>query len=183
MSSVNDSLNNTLNNGTLNNTTNEVYFKNEYISIRDWILVIAFSLIISFGVVGNAIVCYVFGYKKKRHRRSTTEWLILYLGIIDLLASILNPPLYIYWTVTHYSKWHFGYLGCKILPVLGPIMTSASLGILLIFAIDRYLAIVVTILWSGNLEDYNNRMYYKHCIIDFKLCALYQNFTNISFLW
>ena len=112
------------------------------VTVGDWLLVVAFLLIISTGVVGNALVCYVFGYKKKSRRRSTTEWLILYLGIIDLMSSTFNPSLYIYWTVTHYRSWHFGYIGCKILPALGPIMTSASAGVLLIFALDRYLAIV-----------------------------------------
>ena len=113
------------------------------LKVEEWLLILAFCVILVSGTLGNILVIFVFGYKKKSKTRSTTEWLILYLGIIDLFASIFNPPLFIYWTVTRYqSKWPFGRLGCKILPALGPITTSASAGILLIFAIDRYMAIV-----------------------------------------
>ena len=108
----------------------------------EWGLIIAFGLIFLTGVVGNAFVIYVFGYKRKSRYRLTSEWLILYLGVVDFLSSILNPPLYIYWTYTHYKDWHFGDIGCKIIPALGPIMSSVSSGLLIIFAIDRYLAVV-----------------------------------------
>ncbi|XP_057300675.1 neuropeptides B/W receptor type 1-like [Hydractinia symbiolongicarpus] len=110
------------------------------VTFSEWLLVFAFIVIMVTGVVGNLLVCYVFGVKKKL--KSTTEWLILYLGVIDLLTSVFNPTLYIFWTLTHYSKWPFGYYGCKILPAIGPIMTAASGGVLLIFGIDRFLAIV-----------------------------------------
>ncbi|XP_065643161.1 bombesin receptor subtype-3 [Hydra vulgaris] len=106
------------------------------------LLVIAFTLILSIGVVGNAFVIYTFGVKLKSNHRSTTELLTLYLGVIDLLSSFLNPSFFIYLTIIDYRRWHFGKIGCKIIPTLGPIMTSISSGLLLILAIDRYLAVV-----------------------------------------
>ncbi|XP_012554715.2 melanopsin isoform X1 [Hydra vulgaris] len=106
------------------------------------LLVTAFTLILSIGVIGNLFVIYVFGRKLKSNHRSTTELLILYLGITDLLSSILNPSLFIYWTLTNYSRWDFGNFGCHVFPTVGPIMTSISSGLLITFAIDRYIAIV-----------------------------------------
>lgn len=49
---------------------------------------------------------------------------------------------FIYLTITRYKQWHFGYVGCKIIPAFGPITTTASAGMLLLFAADRYRAIV-----------------------------------------
>ncbi|XP_047130990.1 lysophosphatidic acid receptor 6 [Hydra vulgaris] len=106
------------------------------------LLITAFTLILITGVVGNAFVIYTFGVKIKSNHRSTTELLTLYLGIIDLLSSFLNPSFFIYITIIGYRRWHFGKIGCQIIPSLGPIMTSISSGLLLIFAIDRYLAVV-----------------------------------------
>jgi len=108
-------------------------------TIQDWCLVAIFLIIMISGVVGNLLVIYVFGNKKDKR---STEFLIFYLGIIDLMTSIFNPPLNIYWILTHFEKWHFGALGCKILPAIGPTMTTASGWVLLIFAVERYCAIV-----------------------------------------
>ena len=112
------------------------------LKIKHYFLVLAFCLIFVVGVLGNILVCYVFGVRRTR-RRSTTEWLILYLGVVDLLASLFNPPLYIYWTLTQHRTWHFGEVACKLLPGIGQVMTTASAGILLIIAVDRYMAIVM----------------------------------------
>ena len=129
-------------NDTNNNNTQYAVLPTFGLSTRDAILISAFSLIFVVGVVGNCLVCYVFGSRKSR-RRTTTEWLILYLGIVDLLASLFHPPLQIYWAVTKHRVWHFGLIGCKIIPSIGPIMTSASAGILCLIAIDRFVAIVI----------------------------------------
>ena len=128
-------------NDTVNDTTQSLW---PPLTLKDYILVFAFGLICTLGVLGNALVIYVFGFRKNRTRhRSTTEWLILYLGIVDFLASLINPPLYIFWTVTHFSIWPFGAAACKFLPAFGQITITASSGILLILAMDRYCAIVM----------------------------------------
>ncbi|XP_012555126.1 C-X-C chemokine receptor type 1 [Hydra vulgaris] len=113
----------------------------EEITLSESCLIAAFALILVTGVFGNAFVIFIFGNKKSNHR-STTDSLILYLGIVDFLTSFFNPLLYIYWTITKYQRWDFGNLGCQIIPSIGPIMTSVSSGLLLILAIDRYIAIV-----------------------------------------
>ena len=111
------------------------------LNVKECLLAAALSLLFMCGVIGNALVIYAFGYKKKSRHTSSTEKLILYLAFIDFFASIFNPFLFMYLTITRYIKWHFGYIGCKILPAIGPITTTASAGILLLFAVDRYKAI------------------------------------------
>ncbi|XP_065643810.1 neuropeptides B/W receptor type 1 [Hydra vulgaris] len=126
---------------TSNLTKNTILCLNKDL-ISEKLLLAALTLILVTGVTGNAFVIYVFGCKRKSSCKSTTELLILCLGITDLLSSFFNPSLYIYWTITNYCQWDFGYLGCHIVPSIGPIMTSISSGLLLIFAIDRYIAVV-----------------------------------------
>lgn len=98
------------------------------------------ALILVIGSVGNTVVCYVFGMQHKK-RRSVPETLFLYLGAIDLVSSIVNPSLYIYWTVTKYARWDFGIVGCKLLVPLAPISVTLSALIILIIAVDRYFII------------------------------------------
>ncbi|XP_065659799.1 somatostatin receptor type 2 isoform X3 [Hydra vulgaris] len=115
----------------------------------EWALCTTFGIIFLIGVVGNASVIYEFGFKKKSEQRLTADCLILYLGIADFLSLLFNPLLYIYFTVTRYQQWHFGSYGCKIIPAIGQIMSSISIGVLLIFAVDRYLAIISPIKGSA----------------------------------
>ena len=112
------------------------------LNTREYLLVVAYSMILLCGVLGNALVIYIFGYKKKSQQTLSTEKLIFYLAVIDFFASLFNPVQFIYLTITRYKQWHFGYVGCKIIPAFGPITTTASAGMLLLFAVDRYRAIV-----------------------------------------
>ena len=111
------------------------------VSAFDIMLYGAFSLIFIIGTVGNSMVCYVFGWKRRKIR-PPPETLFFYLGIVDLIASIINPLLYIYWKFTKYKRWDFGYIGCKILVPLNPISVTMSALLILIIAIDRCMIIV-----------------------------------------
>ena len=128
--------NDTLDNGS-NKTKSVAGNGNDYFTI---ILLTMMALILVIGTVGNSVVCYVFGFKQRK-RRSVPETLFLYLGAIDLTSSIVNPSLYIYWTITKYSRWDFGIVGCKILASLAPISVTLSALIILIIAVDRYFVI------------------------------------------
>ena len=122
------------------NTTSAIAFGP--LTVREWLLITAFSIIFLCGVIGNRLVIFIFGYKKKPKKTSSTERLILYLAIIVFFASLFNPLLFTYLIVTRQKQWHFGYVGCKIIPAFGPITTTASAGMLLLFAVDRYRAII-----------------------------------------
>lgn len=143
-------------------TTCEMHFK-------DIVLVFLYVVVIILGVVGNACICYIFGYRN-HHSKTVTELLIVYLAIFDLLASIFAPFVFMYWILTC-STWHFGIIGCKILPLLSRVFINISVGIILILAVDRFqaicipfrgqfakknihIAVIVTILLSFVCESY-----------------------------
>ena len=121
-------------------TTSLINETNDHLT-QDVIAVLLFSFITCFGTFGNLLVIYVFGYKCKKHR-SSHQTLMLLLGIVDFISAITNPFLFIYFITTDYKRWDFGLIGCKTIPITGPVSTHISAGILLIMAISRDRAIV-----------------------------------------
>ncbi|XP_066930682.1 C5a anaphylatoxin chemotactic receptor 1-like [Clytia hemisphaerica] len=107
---------------------------------RDVLLISCFAVIFLIGVAGNLLVCYVF-LRRQTNSLSTMELLIVFLAVADLIASIFNPLVFIYWTVTFHKAWHFGWIGCKILPSLTRITVTVSFGIILIITVDRCVVI------------------------------------------
>ena len=110
------------------------------LTISDKLTITAFALILVLGVFGNAYVIYVFLFTFKQ--RTVTETMLIYLAFVDLFASLINPVLFIYWITTKYKRWDFGMAGCKLLPPVGPISTTASTAIIIVICIDRYRSIV-----------------------------------------
>ena len=118
--------------------------KNPFLDSLNWkdtVLIVCFCLIFVVGVTGNLLVCYVFKIRAKAPL-SVMETLICYLALFDLLSSIINPAMYIYWTVTYRERWHFGLAGCIILSSSTRIFLNMSFGIIIIIALDRYFLIV-----------------------------------------
>ena len=110
------------------------------LTLSNKVAIAAFIMILIIGVFGNAYVIYTFGYTFKK--QTATETMLIYLAFVDMFASLVNPLLYIYWIMTGFSRWDFGVIGCKILPPVGPISTTASSAIIIIICIDRYRSIV-----------------------------------------
>ena len=110
------------------------------LTISNKLAIVAFLLILVIGTFGNAYVIYVFAFTFKK--RTVTETMLIYLAFVDLFASLINPLLFIYWITTQFSRWDFGIVGCKILPPVGPISTTASSAIIIVICIDRYRSIV-----------------------------------------
>ncbi|XP_057308040.1 melanin-concentrating hormone receptor 1-like [Hydractinia symbiolongicarpus] len=123
------------------NQTNSTQVFTERLSTLNRCLIFGFSLVFCIGVLGNSFIIYVFGNKRNKVL-SKVEISILFLAVADLIASTGNPLMFIYYTVTNYQRWDFGEVGCKTLPVLGPVATCWSQGIILIMAIDRDRSIV-----------------------------------------
>ena len=124
-----------------NNSTTMLLPESECVAhFKDVLLFTLYALLILIGVTGNACICYIFGYRNNQIK-TVTEILILYLAVFDFLASIFGPFIFMYWIITCSKRWHFGYIGCKILPLLSRIFVNISLGIILILAVDRYRAI------------------------------------------
>lgn len=94
------------------------------------------------------------------------ERLMLMLGVVDFIASLTNPAYYIY-QISYKRAFHFGPILCRIIPALGPIFTSISLGIILIMAIDRDRAVVTPFKDQFKLRDI-----YKAVMVTVVLCVL-----------
>ena len=110
---------------------------------REIVMMICFCIVFLVGVIGNLLILLVFIPRLKV--RGHLDLLIVYLGVVDLLASVFGPMVFIYWISTCYARWDFGSLGCKILPSLSRISVNVSIGVVLIMAIDRCNAITATI--------------------------------------
>ena len=141
----NNTLNSTTFNKTLNsaNTTKRPPVRMGPCELRypDYIQLFVYTLVMILGIFGNASICYCFGLFHKTARKTVSEVLILYLAVVDFCASIFTPFVFIYWIATCYGQWHFGTLGCKVLPFLGRVFINISVGIICILALDRYRAI------------------------------------------
>ena len=129
---------------------------------------ISFSLILILGSIGNALVIYVYGIagSERRRRFMKFERLMLMLGVVDFIASITNPLYYIYMIVRK-NDFNMGEAMCKIVPALGPLFTSISLGIILIMAIDRDRAVATPFKTQFDLKSI-----YKAVALTILLCVL-----------
>ena len=106
------------------------------LTVTECVCLAAMFAILMAGTFGNSLVIFVFGCKKRK--RTSYETLLLTLGIVDLFGSLLTPALFIYWTLTDYKQWHFGEIGCKIIPSVLPVNVSISQGILILISFERY---------------------------------------------
>ena len=147
----------TTNQSSMNNTTASLQQTATMLRDFEWIdimLIVSFILVFVIGISGNSLVCYFFNNNQNRLRGMAK--MIYYLAVVDLLASIINPALYLYWQVTFNRKWHFGYFGCKVLPMLAKCPITISCGIILLITIDRCL--VISRPFHPQLNDRHLRM-------------------------
>ena len=107
----------------------------------DLVAVVIMCGIFLIGVIGNLMVIYIFGVKPGKSRKRFESFLLT-LGVIDLISSIIVPFPFVYLTVTDYQVWHFGKLGCKIIPSFLQISVTVSQGVLIMISYERYQAIV-----------------------------------------
>ncbi|XP_034043662.1 neuropeptide Y receptor type 2 [Thalassophryne amazonica] len=102
------------------------------------ILILAYSTIILFGVIGNSLVIYVV-YTFK-NLRTVTNFFIVNLAIADLLVNTLCLPFTLVYTL--YGEWKFGRALCFLLPFAQGVAVHVSTITLNVIALDRYRSIV-----------------------------------------
>ncbi|XP_028831624.1 neuropeptide Y receptor type 2 [Denticeps clupeoides] len=102
------------------------------------LLILAYSTIILFGVIGNAMVIYVV-YKFKA-LRTVTNFFIANLAVADLLVNMLCLPFTLMYTL--HGEWKFGRALCFILPFAQGLAVHISTITLNVIALDRYRSIV-----------------------------------------
>ena len=146
------------------NTTEWVHQENS-LTTEDYILISLYGVIFSIGVPGNLIVIYVL--RGRNGKKSTIQMLVCYLAIADMLGCVVSPVLFIYWQVTLYKKWHFGYIGCKVLPSMTRLPTDISLCIIIIFTIDK--CYIICQPFKGHFSKNKIRLSVVTCIV---LCMI-----------
>lgn len=117
--------------------------------VLKYVCITCFSCIMLVGVVGNLLVLYAFLFVKKlatagcrsKHSLTPMELVICYLAFIDLLTSIFNPIIYIYFELTHYTSWGFGPELCILGPGLMSVFSTMSFGMILVITIERCISI------------------------------------------
>lgn len=102
------------------------------------VLILAYSTIILFGVIGNSLVIYVV-YKFKT-LRTVTNFFIVNLAVADLLVNTLCLPFTLVYTL--YGEWKFGRVLCFMLPCAQGMAVHVSTITLNIIALDRHRSIV-----------------------------------------
>ncbi|KAK2817246.1 hypothetical protein Q5P01_025437 [Channa striata] len=101
-------------------------------------LILAYSTIILFGVIGNSLVIYVV-YKFK-NLRTVTNFFIVNLAVADLLVNMLCLPFTLINTLC--GEWKFGQVLCFMLPCAQGTAVHVSTITLNIIALDRHRSIV-----------------------------------------
>ncbi|XP_074518674.1 neuropeptide Y receptor type 2 [Halichoeres trimaculatus] len=101
-------------------------------------LILAYSTIILFGVIGNSLVIYVVFKFKNLH--TVTNFFIVNLAVADLLVNTLCLPFTLVYTL--YGEWKFGQVLCFMLPCAQGIAVHVSIITLNVIALDRHRSIV-----------------------------------------
>lgn len=97
---------------------------------------IFYGLVFFFGTVGNIIVFYVIGYRKKK--RNGGDFYILSLACADFLSSVFVPMVMLNDLITDFSDWFYGEMMCHALPAITPVTLCASSWSLVLISLDRY---------------------------------------------
>ncbi|EDO48354.1 predicted protein [Nematostella vectensis] len=106
-------------------------------------IVVEFTMFFLFGlfaIVGNAMVCAAI-YRQPR-LRVTTNYYVAALAIFDIFQSCVSLPLVLGVIVT--GRWPYGRVVCHIQGFSVPMFGFASILILLLIALNRYVKIIKT---------------------------------------
>ncbi|XP_030622216.1 neuropeptide Y receptor Y7 [Chanos chanos] len=102
------------------------------------ILIMAYSLIILLGLVGNALVIYMIILY--RNMRTVTNYFIANLALADLMVDTLCLPFTLVYTLM--DEWKFGAVMCHMVPYAQALSVHVSIMTLTVIALERYRCIV-----------------------------------------
>ncbi|KAK1886724.1 Neuropeptide Y receptor type 2 [Dissostichus eleginoides] len=102
------------------------------------VLILAYSIIIVFGVIGNSLVIYVVYMFK--NLQTVTNFFIVNLAVADLLVNTLCLPFTLVNTL--YGEWKFGQVLCFMLPCAQGLAVHVSTITMNVIALDRHRSIV-----------------------------------------
>ncbi|MEE6519351.1 hypothetical protein FKM82_031106 [Ascaphus truei] len=102
------------------------------------ILIVAYSLIILLGLVGNSLVIYMI--VKYKNMRTVTNFFIANLALADIMVDSLCLPFTLVYTLM--DEWKFGLVLCHLFPYAQAMSVNVSTLTLTVIALDRYWCIV-----------------------------------------
>lgn len=102
------------------------------------IIIVAFSVLIMFGALGNGLVCYV--VFRNTQMRTPRNIFIINLAISDLTLCLFTQPLNLYRLLN--SQWHLGAFMCKFSAMLQGTNVFVSTISITAIALDRFQVIV-----------------------------------------
>ncbi|XP_071394401.1 trace amine-associated receptor 13c-like [Centroberyx affinis] len=103
-----------------------------------------------------------------RQLHTPTNVLLLSLAVSDLLVGLLVMPVAI---TTLHSCWYLGNLICALFQFVGLILTSASVGNMVLISVDRYAAICYPLRYSSMIT--NSRV--TICVSLCWMCSVFFN--------
>ena len=101
-----------------------------------YITYIVYGIVFFFGIIGNIIVLYVVGYRKKK--RNSGDLYVVALACTDFLSSVIECVIMLNHMITHFSGWLYGEVLCYILPGTSQATTCASGWVLVLISLNRY---------------------------------------------
>ena len=113
---------------------------------RHLITIIAYSLIILISLCGNSLVLKMILTKKKL--QTTTNILIAWLAVADLLTTTLNIPFNV--TRFIYMNYPFPSLFCKLVPFIQVMCVYVSTFTMGVIAVHRYMTVTSAISKSSS---------------------------------
>uniref|UniRef100_A0A8C4RBH0 Complement C5a receptor 1 n=1 Tax=Erpetoichthys calabaricus TaxID=27687 RepID=A0A8C4RBH0_ERPCA len=123
------------------NTEEEVH-----LNLQAHHILIAFfhTVIIILGVIGNAVVIWIAGFKMKRTVNSI--W-FLNLACADLVCCLCIP--FVMYTVVHNQHWPFGFQMCRLIYGVIYISSCCAVFLLMIISLDRFILVAKPV-WCQN---------------------------------
>ncbi|TRY91163.1 hypothetical protein DNTS_006094 [Danionella cerebrum] len=101
-------------------------------------LIVAYSLIILLGLVGNTLVIYMIIWY--RNMRTVTNFFIANLALADLMMDTVCLPFTLVYTLL--DEWKFGAVMCHMVPYGQALSVHVSILTLTVIALERYRCIV-----------------------------------------
>ncbi|AWO96828.1 putative C3a anaphylatoxin chemotactic receptor-like [Scophthalmus maximus] len=112
---------------------------------------IVYCLVFVLGVFGNGVVIWVTGFKMKK--TINTVW-FLNLAVADFLFTAFLP-LGVTYTAMDFH-WPFGNFMCKLNAIVSSINMFASVYILVVISVDRYVSVVWPV-WAQNHRSFRHQ--------------------------
>ncbi|XP_021353887.1 orexin receptor type 2-like [Mizuhopecten yessoensis] len=103
----------------------------------EWAFIAVYGILFLFGLIGNALVCYVICHS--HHMQTVVNIFIFNLAVADFLVIFFCLPTTMLADIT--ETWYFGDIMCKIIPFLQTTSVSVSVLTLSAISVERYFAI------------------------------------------